>query len=198
MSYMTYEEFLESCRCFKRVSDKIDDSWIIVDDLPCEMESAYLTKKMYKTLSFTTVSNEEDSGYEDVQLTEDINDQSEFIPDIDEDPSEFTPAQTCHEEKSVCFEYDVLYSRAQGVPVLYFRAHHTATGRTLALQEVWGCLEGCHSGAVLADRWGALSLEEHPVRGVPACVLHPCKTAHLLGCVGVRVGGEEGCGRGRG
>lgn len=82
-------------------------------------------------------------------------------------------------------QYDVVYSPAYQVPVLYITFSDAATKKSIALpspDELYRFLvpDGLKSPMRDVGVMGALSMSDHPVTGVPAYFVHPCRTQEAL------------------
>lgn len=83
--------------------------------------------------------------------------------------------------------YDIVHSPSYQVPVLYL----TFPGRGLPPpDEVYECLvPAAHKEQVQSvGLMGALSMTEHPISGLPAYFVHPCRTQDAMLAV---TGGKE-------
>jgi ubiquitin-like-conjugating enzyme ATG10 len=117
---------------------------------------------------------------------EEIEDEIE-----DEDPEAlFVPtAAAKRQDLDRVVRYDVVYSPSYQVPVLYLTFAEATTGKSTPLpsaNEVYSMMVPQDFKTPMRDVgvMGALSMAEHPVTGMPAYFVHPCRTqdalAHLL------------------
>ena len=164
---ISYEQFVKSCRNFIELSKKLNDGWIAYN---CPNEEyydvddpLYLKKKMIKSVG---IKNKIDTGRD---LMEDEN-----LEVKDES------ALSYQEEKElITFEYNILYSIAHSVPVLYFNAWKS-TGEQLKLEQIWENIHDHYKSSLLSHKWESLTQVEHPIYGRPYFQLHPCHTAELM------------------
>jgi Autophagocytosis associated protein, active-site domain len=72
------------------------------------------------------------------------------------------------------------YSHIWQVPVLHFTAQ-MQDGTPLCREDVISCLLSCSNDPdTTNDVSDFVSMDEHPVTGIPSYVLHPCRTTGLL------------------
>lgn len=104
----------------------------------------------------------------------------------DEDDSEALVARvTDHDYYTRLVQCDVAYSPAYQVPVLYLTFSERSTNQSIALpspDEVYGTLvpEYFKSPMRSVGVMGALSMAEHPITGIPAYFVHPCRTQEAM------------------
>ena len=115
----------------------------------------------------------------------DFDDNEQNFPtlNIEDDPSEYKPPSKQGESyEPVLFEYNIVYNVSHSVPMLCFEAHHlTGTGAPLQLDEVLSSVvDNNFSRQIWMRRWESLTIGEHPVKGSPCFMIHPCKTAALM------------------
>lgn len=81
--------------------------------------------------------------------------------------------------------YDVVYSTSYQVPVLYLTFADASTSKNIPLpsaDEVYDMLvpQGFKASMRDVGVMGALSMAEHPITGMPAYFVHPCRTQEAL------------------
>ena len=81
--------------------------------------------------------------------------------------------------------YDVVYSTSYQVPVLYLTFADASTSKHIPLpsaDEVYDMLvpQGFKASMRDVGVMGALSIAEHPITGMPAYFVHPCRTQEAL------------------
>ena len=95
--------------------------------------------------------------------------------------------------------YDVVYSPTYQAPVLYLNFFEASTSKTIPLpsaDDVYDMLvpQGFKTPMRDVGVMGALSMAEHPITGMPAYFVHPCRTqkalAPLLGDTNHKAGCE--------
>ena len=116
----------------------------------------------------------------------------------DEDPEAlFVPPAAANLDRVV--RYDVVYSPSYQVPVLYLTFVEATTSKSIPLPsaaEIYEMLVPQGFKAPMRDIgvMGALSMAEHPITGMPAYFVHPCRTqealAPLLGDMSDNIGFE--------
>lgn len=161
---VTLEEFNWCITQLLTISDRLADGWTLHNkDVPDE---TYLVKKII-------ISN-----------TDNKSDVSPLVLPLEE------PLDDVLEDRNVItgpggdmltWEYHVLYSHSYSVPILYFNAW-TNDGRLLSLEDMWRRVHANFQDSLQENRWSVLTQQEHPVLRRPFYLLHPCHTAHLLGC----------------
>jgi ubiquitin-like-conjugating enzyme ATG10 len=102
----------------------------------------------------------------------------------DEDSEALIAPIAKHDHKQVV-QCDIAYSPAYQVPVLYLTFAERSTNRSTALplpDEVYNMLvpNDFKSPMRSVGVMGALSMAEHPVTGVPAYFVHPCRTQEAM------------------
>jgi ubiquitin-like-conjugating enzyme ATG10 len=103
----------------------------------------------------------------------------------DEDDSEALIAPVAKHDYTRIVQCDIAFSPAYQVPVLYLTFAERSTNRSIALpspDEVYKILvpDDFKSPMRSVGVMGALSMAEHPVTGVPAYFVHPCRTQEAL------------------
>ncbi|KAK7862964.1 hypothetical protein R5R35_004915 [Gryllus longicercus] len=96
---------------------------------------------------------------------------------IREDPAALNVPET--EEKTMFWEFHVLYSVSYCVPVLFFQVWDS-DGKMVPLQELWRIVDTKFQGRLRQDKWSILTQQEHPLLRRPFYFLHPCGTESLL------------------
>lgn len=81
--------------------------------------------------------------------------------------------------------YDVVHSPSYSVPVLYLMFADTRSGKSIPLpspDEVYNFLvpNGFKAPMLDVGVMGALSMAEHPLTGMPAYFVHPCRTQEVM------------------
>jgi ubiquitin-like-conjugating enzyme ATG10 len=103
----------------------------------------------------------------------------------DEDDPEALVAQIANHDYTRVVQCDIAYSPAYQVPVLYLTFAERSGNQAIALpspDEVYNMLvpDDFKSPMQSVSVMGALSMAEHPVTGVPAYFVHPCRTQEAL------------------
>jgi ubiquitin-like-conjugating enzyme ATG10 len=103
----------------------------------------------------------------------------------DEDDSEALIAPIANHTYKRVVQCDIAYSPAYQVPVLYLTFAERSTKRSIALPSpdaVYNMLvpDDFKSPVRSVGIMGALSMAEHPVTGVPAYFVHPCRTQEAM------------------
>lgn len=112
--------------------------------------------------------------------------ESEGEAAIEEDDTEaLIPSKLSKQDHKLAVQYDVVYSPAYQVPVLYITLSDAATKKSIALpspDELYRLLVPDEFKSAMRDVgvMGALSMSDHPVTGVPAYFVHPCRTQEAL------------------
>lgn len=110
----------------------------------------------------------------------------EQVAASDEDDSEaLVAAPVANHGFTRVVQCDTAYSPAYQVPVLYLTFAERSTNQSVALpspDEVYKILvpDDFKSPMRSVGVLGALSMAEHPVTGVPAYFVHPCRTQEAL------------------
>lgn len=102
----------------------------------------------------------------------------------DDDPEALDAPMSSYEHMRVV-QCDVVYSPPYQVPVLYLTFAESTTNKSIPLpspDEVYKALVSNEFKSAMRDVgvMGALSMGEHPVTGVPAYFVHPCRTQEVL------------------
>lgn len=108
------------------------------------------------------------------------NDDDLFIDDgLVEDTDTVLPScgSACHKETD--WTFSIVYSHTWQQPVLYFFGQES-DGSPLTRTRVVDILSNLRHRNKVQDSWDFVSAEEHPVSGMPAFFLHPCRTGALL------------------
>jgi ubiquitin-like-conjugating enzyme ATG10 len=122
----------------------------------------------------------------------------------DEDPEAlFVPAAAAaakRQDPDRVVQYDVVYSPSYQVPVLYLTFANPSTNNKSipppSADEIYSMLvpRGFKTPMRDVGVMGALSMAEHPITGMPAYFVHPCRTqealAPLLGDTSRKAGSE--------
>jgi len=125
------------------------------------------------------VENVNDGGNES---EDEIEDEVE-----DEDPEVLVipTAAAKRQDLDRVVRYDVVYSPSYQVPVLYLTFANASTSKSTPLpsaDEIYDMLvpRGFKTPMRDVGIMGALSMAEHPITGVPAYFVHPCRTQEAL------------------
>jgi len=96
----------------------------------------------------------------------------------------------CRDDRNhYSWRFSIVYSHTWRVPVLYFTVQDRNSGATCPRTEVVEMLEKVHHqnqlvgqppGDAASATWDFCSQEEHPITGLPAFFLHPCRTQERL------------------
>lgn len=192
MSHISYLQFVEYCNKFLAISSDLGDSWVKTDHLS-QYGTFYLTKKTTQKKRIRDNAKSEDENESEKipqRMLEDFNkstletdgkmDRVTFPEYVEDDPSEHVFPKSVDSSETVVFEYNIVYGICHSVPVLCFEAYHLS-GIPLTINEVWFSLVDDHFFAqAYAMKWETLTMTEHPVKGSPCYMIHPCKTAELL------------------
>ena len=103
----------------------------------------------------------------------------------DEEDSEALVAPIANHDYTRAVQCDIAYSPAYQVPVLYLTFAECSTGRSIALpspDDIYKILvpDDFKSPMRNVGVMGALSMAEHPITGIPAYFVHPCRTQEAL------------------
>ena len=105
----------------------------------------------------------------------------------DEDPEALVVPTAAAKRKDLdrVARYDVVYSPSYQVPILYLTFADASTGKSIPLpsaDEIYDMLvpQGFKTPMRDVGVMGALSMAEHPITGVPAYFVHPCRTQEAL------------------
>jgi len=181
MSYMTYEEFSASCAQFYAISKDIGDTWSLVS----QFDQIYLTKHVS-----TSVNDTANILLEDSIKNENLDENEVENLLQNEDPSEYKPINSCMHD-IVTYEYDIIYNISHSVPTLYFQVR-SRFGTVYDLDDILStAVHKNFASQIMFNKWESLTQTEHPIRGVPCYMIHPCKTPLLLEKIGVAVKSAE-------
>ena len=163
MSHITYEEFVNYAHEFLHVSIECGDVWNIVES--SQYGGVYLMRK-------TSIS------------IKNIGEKTELVPICDDhlsvDEVEYSGCENSDNVETVTIEYNIVYSVSHSVPLLCFEAYKSS-GESLTLEDVWNnCVQPHYFKQVNVRKLEALTMVEHPVKGLPCFIIHPCKTAELI------------------
>ena len=117
-------------------------------------------------------SGESQTGEDEVAVPDDADSEALVAPVVK------------HDDVRVV-QCDIAYSPAYQVPVLYLTFAESSTNQSIALPSpdaVYKVLvpEDFKSPTRSVGVMGALSMAEHPVTGVPAYFVHPCRTQEAM------------------
>jgi ubiquitin-like-conjugating enzyme ATG10 len=125
-----------------------------------------------------------ENGNDEVHESED---EAEIEIEIeDEDPEAlFVPAMAERQDLNRVVRCDVVYSPSYQVPVLYLTFATASTNKSIPLpaaDEIYEMLVPQGFKAPMRDVgvMGVLSMAEHPITGMPAYFVHPCRTQEAL------------------
>ncbi|KAK4499836.1 hypothetical protein PRZ48_008022 [Zasmidium cellare] len=78
--------------------------------------------------------------------------------------------------------YDIVHSPSYQVPVLYVSFKNRASGRPPSIEELYQMLVPStqRTSMQTVGQLGAITLTEHPITGIPAYFVHPCRTREAL------------------
>lgn len=112
-------------------------------------------------------------------------DQKSEAPIEEDDPEALIPAIPTNQDHKLTVRYDIVYSPAYQVPVLYMTFANPESGKSIPLpspEQIYTLLVPDDFKSTMHDVgiMGALSMSDHPVAGVPAYFVHPCRTQEAL------------------
>jgi ubiquitin-like-conjugating enzyme ATG10 len=135
-----------------------------------------------KRMSTPTEQAVENDGGEVHESEEEIEDEIE-----DEDPEALIvpTAAAKRQDLDRVVRYDLVYSPFYQVPVLYLTFAEASTGKSIPLpsaDDIYDTLVSQDFKTPMRDVgvMGALSMAEHPITGMPAYFVHPCRTQEAL------------------
>uniref|UniRef100_A0A182NVF6 Ubiquitin-like-conjugating enzyme ATG10 n=1 Tax=Anopheles dirus TaxID=7168 RepID=A0A182NVF6_9DIPT len=94
---------------------------------------------------------------------------------VENDPSSIPDTNA---ERTLSFEYHVLYSESYAVPTLLFNIYDEG-GARLNLEDAW-CVLNIDEAVPSSERYNAITMVHHPALFRPYLSLHPCKTSELM------------------
>jgi ubiquitin-like-conjugating enzyme ATG10 len=114
--------------------------------------------------------------------------EDELEVEIEDDDPEALIVQTTtakRQDLNRVVWYDVVYSPSYQVPILYLTFATASTNKSIPLpaaDEIYEMLVPQGFKAPMRDVgvMGALSMAEHPITGMPAYFVHPCRTQEAL------------------
>ena len=111
--------------------------------------------------------------------------EDEVVVADDDNDSEALVVPVANREDTRIVQCDIAYSPAYQVPVLYLTFAEHSTNKSIALpspDEVYVALvpDNFKSPMRSVGVMGALSMAEHPITGVPAYFVHPCRTQEAM------------------
>jgi ubiquitin-like-conjugating enzyme ATG10 len=114
--------------------------------------------------------------------------EDELEVEIEDDDPEALIVQTTtakRQDLDRVVRYDVVYSPTYQAPVLYLTFAEASTSKIIPLpsaDDVYDMLvpQGFKTPMRDIGVMGALSMAEHPINGVPAYFVHPCRTQEAL------------------
>ncbi|CAI8057825.1 Ubiquitin-like-conjugating enzyme ATG10 [Geodia barretti] len=171
---LTYEEFVRNARDLVVMSDRLGDGWELrhVRQTDGPEETAFLVKRICVAIA-------EESPV-DPETPRDVGEPENIE---DEDPATLHCRGTGKlSEKTVQFEYHVIYSPSYQVPVLFFTATFHS-GRLVPLKEIWKFLSPFHVTRDSGMEWESVTQQEHPIFGRPFYHLHPCHTSNVMATI---------------
>lgn len=110
-----------------------------------------------------------------------MEDSAEMLEETDEEALQ--PAATVRSKLSVA--YEIIHSPSYQVPVLYLTTKGQHAGGQPSLEDVYDILvpNSRRSEMQAVGVLGALSSTEHPLLGMPAYFVHPCRTQEAMAAV---------------
>jgi Autophagocytosis associated protein, active-site domain len=94
-----------------------------------------------------------------------------------------SPSSFVHDDDAIetVWNFTIVYSHTWMCPVLYFNIARPDGSVPLSRDSVVRILNSFHDqNPGSGDIWEFVSMEEHPIFGAPAFMLHPCRTADRL------------------
>lgn len=94
-----------------------------------------------------------------------------------------SPSSSVHDDDAIetAWIFSIVYSHTWLCPVLYFTITGPDGSALLSRDSVVRILSSFHDqNPGSGDTWEFVSMEEHPIFGVPAFTLHPCRTTERL------------------
>lgn len=78
--------------------------------------------------------------------------------------------------------YDIVHSPSYQVPVLYLSFKNLPSGPQPSIDELYQMLVPTtyRSSVQITGQLGAITLTEHPITGMPAYFVHPCRTREAM------------------
>ncbi|KAG9516393.1 hypothetical protein KCU93_g9141, partial [Aureobasidium melanogenum] len=152
--FLTADEFIEACT---HVQPLLSDSALLADDSAC----LRVTRRLAAALVVNADGQEHaDSHFE----TPEDHDEEAIIK-----RSQSCPFVTVH--------YDILLSPSYRVPVVYMTA-----SPPLPVSHFFDLVVPHHFRDAMRETGviGALSMTDHPLTGMPAYFVHPCRTADTM------------------
>ena len=130
----------------------------------------------------------QESEHESEDELEDEDPEALFVP---------TAAAAKRQDLDRVVRYDVVYSPSYQVPVLYLTFAKASTSKCIPLpaaDELYEMLvpQGFKTPMRDFGVMGALSMAEHPITGMPAYFVHPCRTQEALAPLLRDTSGETG------
>jgi len=147
---ITSEQFLQACSEFVALPQAQCDAWTLQKVPALGDQVAYLSRTCFQAVQLPVQSED--------QVTVTTNGQ--------------------HRRAIVQCRYDILYSLAHCVPVLYFMVYDASGSPIFQIEdiwELWNVKDHKTNGA-----WNILSLQDHPISNTPFYFIHPCNTCNIL------------------
>ncbi|KAL1304991.1 hypothetical protein AAFC00_003895 [Neodothiora populina] len=148
--FITVEEFEEACRHIDRWSE-------------FELSLAGpVSLKLSKSTSLNAIHKPDEDGDEN-----EVNEDDEELLQSD---SNVPPA--------VRLDYEIMLSTSYRVPVVYMQCRDSY----LSIDQVYDALVPASGSSAMraVGVLGALSMTDHPLTGLPAYFVHPCRTAEAI------------------
>lgn len=103
----------------------------------------------------------------------------------EDDPEALVPSTTAKHHRELAVRYDIAYSPAYQVPILYITFTDPGANKPIPLpspDEIYKLLVPDDFKCAMREVgiMGALSMSDHPITGVPAYFVHPCRTQEAL------------------
>nr|POE63213.1 ubiquitin-like-conjugating enzyme atg10 [Quercus suber] len=168
-------DFHEACRVFALVAARCGrhgTAWEDVQVQRREHDETFL--RITKKLRRSTADERDDRGASE--------EEKEDVVDDGRDEGELLRARSL---AAPLVLYDVVHSPSYQVPVLYVTFQHLLQPGLPSLERIYELLVPAEFPPQLraVGVMGSLSFAEHPITGVPAYFVHPCRTADAMSAV---------------
>ncbi|KAH0364723.1 hypothetical protein KCU65_g6634, partial [Aureobasidium melanogenum] len=152
--YLTADEFINACA---HIQPLLSDSALLADESAC--------LRVTRRLAAALVVNADAQEHVDSQL------------DTPEDHDEEAIVKHSENNSFVTVHYDILLSPSYRVPVVYMTA-----SPPLPVSNFFDLVVPHHFRDAMRETgvMGAISMTDHPLTGMPACFVHPCRTADTM------------------
>lgn len=188
---ISWEEFKKQGQLLVKDLEEHDKegTWLWETPRKYPVQGNSMLRRMPQVLNTARLLQQSTNSEDDNEDDEDDDEIETFYEDDDDNAVQKTPASEDGgaDGHKIIAEYSIVWSSSYQVPVLYFSLWEECGTKRSSLTE--GISEVVHSfekragfedNPEVIKMNALLSQGEHPLLGVPAWYLHPCKTGNVM------------------